>query len=276
MISHRTIGKKTPSLPMNQSYKTMNRYFLLLISLVLFSCSKNGDSTLTKNQAFSAECLKSAEPMNFDQTCYFDSTYHCDLIEYPDEIPISDENREWLKAFCLNDFDRIFFHDEDGNETYLEIAEKRFMTMRQNIGIDTCAGERLSVYCVKTEFANVEIRVPIASMTINLGIRNNFNVQDNGKIISSVVVEAYTLDASIQPVRYISHLNVIPEFDNSLLQEFSPEMDILDKTFEEVYTSNNTNLFVSPNPDALKIFYNKEFGIVSFIDNNGTQWVLND
>ncbi len=254
----------------------MNRYLLLLISLILFSCSKKEEAPLSKNQVLSAECLKSAEPISFDPTCYFDSTYHCELIEYQNEIPISDENKEWLKAFCLNDFDRIFFHDEDGNETYLEIAEKRYMKMRQNIGVDTCAGERLSVYCVKTERASVEIRVPIASMTINLGIRNNLNVEENRKIVSNVVIEAYSIVSSIQSTQFINHFNIIPDFDNSFLQEFFPEIDILDKTFEEVYTSSDTNIILPSNPDALKIFYNKEFGIVSFIDNNGTQWVLND
>ena len=254
----------------------MNRYLLLFISLTLFSCSKNEETPLTKNQELLAECFKDMVPISFIQGCNFDSTFHCELTEYQDEIPISDEDREWLKTFCLNDFDKIFFHDEDGNETYLEIAEKRFLTTYRTVGIDTCADGRFNAFCVKTEQANVEIRVPVASMTFNLVIRNNLNVEENEKIVSNVMIEAYSIVSSIQSTKFINHLNIIPDFDNSFLQEFFPEIDILDKTFEEVYTSSDTNIIIPSNPDALKIFYNKEFGIVSFIDNNGTQWVLND
>ena len=57
-------------------------------------------------------------------------------------------------------------------------------------------------------------------------------------------------------------------------QNFFSEIDILDRRFTDVYTSLGN--FGSPGPDALQIFYNKEFGIVSFIDNNGIQWVLNE
>lgn len=254
----------------------MNRYLLLLVSLILFSCSKDEDSTLSKNQVLSAECFKDIVPTGFSQGCSSDSIYHCEVTEYQDEIPISNEDREWLKIFCLNDFDKIYFHDEEGNETFLEIAEKRFLTMYRTVGIDTCADGRFRAFCVKTEQAQVEIRVPIASTTFNLGIRNNLNVQENGDIVSNVMIEAYTINSFLQSTLFINHLNVIPEAEFSFGQEFFSEIEILDKTFNNVYTSNDSNLLISRHPDAIKIFYNKEFGIVSFIDNNGTQWVLND
>ena len=262
---------------MNNKNDKMKRFILLLTLPLFFACKKEGDKQLSKNQSLSAECFKEMEPTDFEQSCYFDSTYHCEQIVSQDFIPISDDDREWLKLFCLDNFDRIYFHDENDNETYLEISNKRFLTTFNNVGMGSCNDGRLKVTCVETEFANVEIRVPAASMTINVGIRNNFDVLPNGKIESFVAVEAYTFNSTAQQSnQFIYHLNAIPEFGAGLAQEFFPEIEILGKTFEEVYTSDDSNPIITRNPDALKIFYNKEFGIVSFVDNNATQWVLND
>ena len=52
---------------------------------------------------------------------------------------------------------------------------------------------------------------------------------------------------------------------------FFEELEILGKKFENVYTYENVF-----DPDAVKMFYNQKYGIVSFIDKTGKQWVIND
>ncbi|MEZ4888767.1 MAG: hypothetical protein R3E32_28835 [Chitinophagales bacterium] len=49
--------------------------------------------------------------------------------------------------------------------------------------------------------------------------------------------------------------------------QYLPEIEILGKTFFEVYThEEDLKGFYT------KIYYNKEFGIVSFVDETGMQW----
>ncbi len=260
----------------------MKQFLLLLTLPVFFACSKDNPqvSNLSKNQTLSAACLKSEVPVDFNPQCYFDSTRSCELVDVQEFFPFSDDNKEWLKTFCLNDFDRIFFHDEDGNETFLEISRNDYSTTRTTIQSGACQTnpDQLKTYCIRTERASVEIRVPIASLSFNLSIRNIFDVDEFGKIEPSIVLEAITFEFSNVPgeSKFINHLGILTDSESQFAQEFFPKIDILGKTFTNVYSSENGNIFVPSDPDALKIFYNKEFGIVSFIDNNATQWVLND
>lgn len=254
----------------------MNRYLPFLIVILFFSCSKENNGPLSRNQALSADCLIEAEPNDFFNECIFDTTFTCEVIELPDFFPISDDNKEWLKAFCLNNFDRIFFHNAEGEETFIEISNTIYNT-NQLVAFDSCDNDvtRRTQYCATSEIASVEMRVPIASLTFDLTISNSLSLQSTGEFETLINIQANTFDFSDQnnPI-FINHMRINPSLNFVSTQNFSSEIDILDRRFTDVYTSIGN--FGSPDPDALQIFYNKEFGIVSFIDNNDTQWVLNE
>jgi len=260
----------------------MKRFLLFLILPLFFACKKNDQPVnLTTNQTFSADCLKEAKSEDtFRGTCFFDSIRHCELIEIPDKFLLTDENKEWLKPFCLNDFDKIFFHNEAGEETYLEVTGRSFLDIKSGAIFPECPNDttRFVSYCMRSEIATVDFRVPIAKTTFVLELTNRFGGSISSDIQQSLGLRAYTFNSSGSSALFplIHHLNIQPENQNSIFQTFFPEIEILGKTFDNVYSSNDGNSIITSNPDALQFFYNKEFGIVSFIDNNGTQWVLND
>ena len=260
----------------------MKRFILLLTLPLFFACSKDEPqaSNLSKNQTLSADCLKDEMPLdNGLNQCSLDTSFSCEVIEVQEPHFLSDEDKDWLKAYCLNDFDKIFFHDEDGNETYLEVSMHRYNTVTTTAFGNRCVDdpEKLKAYCIKTDNATVEFRVPIAALSFEMRIRKNFNVDEFEIIEPSLYIEAVTFDfADPDKFKIINHFGALVDEELLGFQRFFPEIDILGKTFKEVYSSNETNVLFPIDPDALKIFYNKEFGIVSFIDNNNTQWVLND
>lgn len=260
----------------------MKRLLLLLALPLFFACSKeeSQSSNLSKNQTLSADCLKDEMPFDIGPSqCGFDTSFFCEVIEVQEPYFLSDEDKEWLKAYCLNDFDKIFFHDEEGNETYLEASSHRYSTITTNALGNGCVDdpEKSKTYCIKSDNARVEFRVPIAALSFELSIRNNFSVDEFETIEPSLYIEAVTYNFSNPDnFRIINHFGASVDDNRRSFQIFFPEIDILGRTFKEVYSSNDTNVFPPIDPDALKIFYNKEFGIVSFIDNNNTQWVLNE
>ncbi|MGB0930437.1 MAG: hypothetical protein ACPGVB_06665 [Chitinophagales bacterium] len=65
------------------------------------------------------------------------------------------------------------------------------------------------------------------------------------------------------PFNWENHNQSLPYYDFQYL----PKIEILGKTFFEVYThEEDLNGFYT------KIYYNKEYGIVSFVDEMGVQW----
>lgn len=260
----------------------MNRYLLILFLPFIFSCSKNDTSLISKNPILSADCLKEATSIDLSLSkCPFDtSNYICEVIEIQEFFPLENDEKEWLKTFCLDDFSKIFFHDSLGNETFIEITENSFNSVNANALFGECDNQprRSKSYCFKAEVAYSQIRIPIASMSFRLGISNFFSVNQEGEITSKLIIDAYTFENSFDIIgeKNFSHLVFAPEDRIALGHEIFPELTIIDKTFENVHSSNDNNQLNPRNPNALKIFYNKEFGIVSFIDKDGIQWVLND
>ena len=257
----------------------MNRYLLLLIAIfLLFSCSKDTsvNRPLTANQMFSSDCFEEAEPTSIASQCIVDTTTYCQIVEIQESFPFSDDEKEWLKSFCLNTFDKIFFHNENGEEIFMEIDSKGYFTNTSLRAFENCSDDRLRAYCVQIEQANVGFWIPDLTTTFDLNLTKIFEGEYPDDLRSSLALWAFTIsepNVINNQFSLTTHLNIDVSLESNISQEFFDEITILDRTFQNVFTSKDV-ILISPN--TLKFFYNKEFGIVSFIDNNGTQWVLND
>lgn len=257
----------------------MNRYLLILVLSVFFSCSKDGVKDpenidafeLSKNPYFSSDCLIGEVAENITggscKDSNIDSSQVCELISIEERNTIENESKEWFKFYCTEKSDKIYYHDSDENETYFEFLDNGYF-IAFSYRLLECPDDPLKklMACTESERAYVNFYSPHLQKEFNLNVKENYRLDEFQITEKYPQIDLYTYNAP----NSIKHFSFAPKVVKSS-DTFFDQIEIHGKVFFDVYTFEDR-----PNPEAIQFFYNKEFGIVSFIDNNGTQWVLND
>ncbi|MEZ4888765.1 MAG: hypothetical protein R3E32_28825 [Chitinophagales bacterium] len=250
------------------------KYLLLfaVFLLVLVSCKKEENAPI-RNHEF-GNCLKDEEPLYFEE-CILpesDSIEYCEII-YPNAIlPLSNVASDLLPYYCCEIGDKIPFINQMNESVDFSISAKLRRPLSVNQLEDCELDPTLKkINCVNYESVWFQIDSDLTDSGIVLYLLptyvNEFlKFQELGEhlIIFNRFVRGIQRDLFIIPAD-LNNLNSSLSYNFQYL----PEIEILGKTYFEVYThEEDLKGFYT------KIYYNKEFGIVSFVDETGVQWRL--
>jgi len=248
-------------------YLLLSAFFLL----ALVSCQKE-ESPPIRNHEF-GNCLKDEEPL-FPEGCnVFDSqtSQFCEVVHSPYIFSLSETAGDWLPYYCCEKGDTIPYLNQQGKKVHLSILGKsRSKTGIQVIGTCESDSSKNKIRCRNFEKAIIYIESALSEQVLVLHLWPDFETDSLESLKLGAHLNIYNDTRRTNnnvfsfPVDWI---NLTKPFPHNF--EYLPEIKILGKTFFEVYThEEGLNGFYT------KIYYNKEFGMVSFVDETGVQWRL--
>ncbi len=246
-----------------------------MLATFLFSC---GENDKTKNREFE-NCLKDEIVKdNGIKNCDLfplDSSKFCDIV-HPDTIlRLTEYQKGWLPYFCCNLGEEIYYVDKDENETSFVILNKEFFINKVlKSSQDTCPDNNLRkiYYCFDFEDASVNVYSDLLNIEFHIVLEPDFssitakinkswavlNINSYVKIDSNYKIKTHLFTLLGNDYNDKPYIGFSKHFD---------EINILGRTFYDVYNYENPR-----DEDYREIYYNSDYGIVSFIDKSGKQW----
>ena len=237
--------------------------------LCIVSCKKE-DNAPIRNHEF-GNCLKDEEPLSSEGCNVFElqTSQYCEVIHSPHIFSLSETAGDWLPYYCCEKGDTIPYLNQQGKKINLSILGKsRSKTGIQVIGKCESDSSKNIIRCSNFEKAIIYIESALSEQVLNLHLWPDFEADSLESLKLGAHLNIYN-DAG----RTNNHIFSFPVDWTNLTKpipydyQYIPEIEILGKTFFEVYThEEELKGFYT------KIYYNKEFGIVSFVDETGVQW----
>lgn len=265
------------------------KYFLvsLIFLLVLVSCEKEEESPIRVVFEL-GKCFNGTVSGNFtveQDASNFDENLSCGQVFSDTHFPLSEEACSWLLNYCCEEDKEVQFINSDGDNSFLFIDERKPVLMNAPIEVpcENQSDKKLTYYHY-FEIATVRLGTSLSDEMLSLEVW-----PDRENILSDAPKLGAYMDINIYESSFLGHNNTdrsnsneiyYPRFtipiDRANLSlpfrydfQYLPEIEILGKTFYKVYThEEELEGFYT------KIYYNKEFGIVSFVDETGEQWRL--
>lgn len=235
------------------------------VIFILFACDNDLDEVLEESN-----CLEELIPIdNSISNCFtndLDTTRYCEQISLEQVFKLSNEAMTWLSYYCNPIEDKFYFVDENNQETFFELTDKEFEIRRQVFnGFDNCEDgtDRYRLYCANEENLKTKLFSELLNIEIEIQLTTAFErpfedlkhgielyIRDENKILFHTIIE----EGSLDPLISSNHLHF-------------EEIEILDETYFDVFSYKSVI-----DTSNIQFFYNKDLGIVSFIDQFNNQW----
>lgn len=250
----------------------MNFYnkWVFFCSLLIFTACCDDDK-LT-NFEF-PNCSFDFEPKdNTSDQCFnhvLDSLAFCELIDVDEYFYLPITHREWMPYHCLSVGSQIPYINSKNEETFLIVQklDKGIYSGRFN-GFDDCDlnDDRHRIYCINREVMTAVLSSDLLGHSLSLILEVEFNrpfelPPKTGAIlnINGNNISHFTAFVETNELENIQAGNLI----------FEEEFNILGESFMNVHTFENV-----VHDSFVQIYYNKEYGIIGFIDYAGELWKI--
>ncbi|MBP6680030.1 MAG: hypothetical protein KA166_02495 [Saprospiraceae bacterium] len=186
---------------------------------------------------------------------------NCVPTEVSGEFYLIERARKFLPQSCLTIGDKIFYENPEGDILGFTIVSKDHELVRSSyLSIPPCVD--MPDYCFKSEIYTLVMKSEDDQYNLSITLQ----VYVRGAPSSWIQRDGMHIKDLNLPGANIFFLSLYEEFPSS--NEYYQSYEVFGKTFTNVYSVEPPNT----HEDAIKIFYNSEFGMVSFIDGEGIEW----
>ncbi len=234
--------------------------FFTILSIAIFvfsSCCKNNNEENSNRDYLDCVVLDDKEiKINFLCDNEFDTSQYCENIIIESPYRFTENERGWLPNYCGGINQRLYFENDDGQETYFTIVdhEHKISTLHRQ-GVVPCENDsnKVKTYCYYQERAQVKFHSELINEEFSFSLRIHFTELDDGFESKTYV--------GIDLAQSGTHYDIIekespPESEN--IQYFD-ELYLINEEFSKVYM-----LKKSIYGKQVDFYYNKEYGIVGF------------
>ncbi|MEO1516901.1 MAG: hypothetical protein AAFV95_17900 [Bacteroidota bacterium] len=250
---------------------------LLLLSLMASACFDDDDFT-SPSDPKQSDCQQDSsdydpvpfraanhridEKYVFRDTSCISPTSACDLIEVPDTFYLIDRARNFLPQSKLSIGEKISYVNNKGAFLHFEIVEKDH-AISKSYFTNPCVTGQGDGYCFFGE--RYQLRMNSHDCKYQLKIRNNVFVRldslGNFRQLDGMAIFDETYRNGNTGIFYL------PLYDNARIEaEYYPSYSLNGDEFAEVYKMEQY--------DKMKVFYNQEYGLVGFIDEENVEWKI--
>lgn len=248
----------------------MRLCILLFTILLVFGCTK--EFVQTHSFPVDEHCLTDLNLVTSHSSCSpeeFDTSYYCGVKDTGFEFSFEENQKFWLPAFCCDIGDEIIFTNGKRKVTSIIVKNKYYVACNTYTVSSHCDDgfDKWFKYCYKTEEAYVDFSS--SELGFDFRIILNFDIRDidSEDPNSNISVSIYELDQSGHHVNTFLSNNMEREINDDF-HKFHKVMNIHGESFENVHSSTFFDL------SSVEMFYNKDYGLLSFIDQSGTQWSI--
>lgn len=199
----------------------------------------------------------------------WDSTEFCEIIVVNEHYLLPMNHREWMPYYCLNVGDAIPYINSVNEETYLVVENlDRGLYSGGFNGFDDCGlnDGRHRIYCVNWEIMSTQLSSELLGHDFQIKLEVEFNRPFEIPLRTGAILNIRGNN--------ISHFTAFVEpgdLENIQAENFifDEEIELLGEVFLDVHTFKNV-----VQDSFVQFYYNKEFGVIGFVDYNNELWKL--
>ena len=236
---------------------TNSLYISLISSLFFLSCNTEEIIPFTPSGCIIDYELEDRT----DQPCTIHSQ-NCVPTEVPGNFYLIERARKFLPQSCLEIGDKVFYENAAGDHVGFVITSKDHALIRSSY-LSTPPCVDMPDYCFRSEIYTLGMKSDDGlyhlSITLQVFVRGNETnwIQRDGMNIQ---------DLNLPGSANIFFLSLYIAMPSS--NEYYQDYEVLGRTFKDVYSVEPSNT----NDRAIKVFYNSDYGMVSFIDGDNVEW----
>jgi hypothetical protein len=191
-------------------------------------------------------------------------TQNCTPIEVEGEFFFVENARKYLPQSCLEIGDKLFFENEEGAYLPFVITSKDHAMVRSTYAsIPPCGS--MPQYCFRSEYYSLEMKSDDSKYHLEITLE----VYVRGSPLQWIQRDGmYIRDHKLSSLASIFYLSLYGQVSSA--NEFYPTYQHGGRVFYDVYSVEPPN----NDDNAIKIFYNSDYGMVAFIDGENMHWTL--
>lgn len=261
--------------------------YIVLLTFAALICACDSNIELTPNTIFGS-CLQEEQVSDFsiqerleESNFQLDSTIFCEQTDVDTPFLLSEEDKEWLPQYCLEEGDMIYYSN-GREEVGFRLEEKthnlRFQVYRQ----DTCELDgRNKLYHTKQEEATLLFYSDDLSMSLGALVKADISFDTSFPTSATSSIGFYSSTA--QDSFGVWVVREIPKNGDTFFStngEYHEEINLNGRIFYDVYEQTDTYFTGGTRTSSYLggisvLYYNKDFSVVGFSDNDDVLWVIN-
>lgn len=201
--------------------------------------------------------------------------YFCD-VEFLGKYQLEESSKLFQPQYCEAIGNKITYKNDKGTLLDLAVYQKGYgETNVIHNSFVPCAGDtnKYKGYCIDYQQLWISLRSDQTGLDISMYVLtapdyDNAAAKHVGDFLK--ITRKKSANAFWQDFYAVINRRSL-SYDKTELQEYYPEIELLGRKFTEVI-SNDISLFVDPKP--YKYYFNKEVGLIGFVDSAGVLWVI--
>lgn len=251
----------------------MNKIFIFcLFAALFFSCKKKDDPEPGN------PCAGFVETPVFMTSCdnFPDTKYFCS-IEFVGNFQLEESSKAYQPQYCEPVGKSIRYRNEKGEAIELKIDDKAYQ--KSNVvysTVSTCPGDSTKTvgYCIDFEQLQVGLREPTDKLDLTISILTKPDLRNPGPGNAGdfLVITRQKNNNLFSEASFVLNKRTL-SYEEDFNQAHLDQIELLGKTYTDVLT-NDITLFANPKP--YKYYFNKETGLIGFVNSDGVLWVIEE
>lgn len=249
----------------------MNKIFIFcLLATVVFSC-KNKNDVEPGNP-----CVGAVETPSFHLTCSDDRSGEpfCE-VEFIGDFRLEESSKAYQAQYCEPVGKIVRYKNVNGEVIELKIEEKSYQKSNAIYGVvPGCMGDSSKPvgYCIDFERLEIKMKSDSAGLDLTLSVQTRPDLQNPGqrRVGDILVVTRRLGNNAFAVVSFVVNKRTLG-YEEEFNQEHLDQIVLLGKSYSDLIT-NDITLFTDPKP--YKYYFNKEVGMIGFVDQTGVLWVI--
>ncbi len=248
---------------------------LIIIFLITFLFLACDDDDQQSNPIIWENCLlnESLDTLTYRVQCtLFSADLFCDSIVYNNSIPMTPSTLAWMPYYCATIGDRIYFKNEKGKFDFARVINKEYREVGVSYAEKECPDSIGNLlHCEVRQRTIIELDIQ--------PLNRSFSIELEGPGYSSYSNEEnsfFRLWSRDEDDNHRNHGGFQLDSTGSLEEggEYIPDiiherLSIGGYSFSDVVEL----IGIDSEPEKNNFFYSKHYGIVSFTDDDGEQWI---
>lgn len=252
----------------------MNKIFILcLLATLVFSCKNNDEAALGN------PCAGVVESPDWLITCYTDrgiEPHYCSIV-FVGDFELEEISKAYQPQYCEPSGKTVRYKNVSGGIIDFKIMGKAYQKANAIYsGAPGCKGDssKFVGYCIDYERLDLRMKSDSPDLDLSLSIQTQPDLRNPGpgRVGDFLVITRKLSAGAFAPTSFVINKRTL-SYEEEMNQVFLKKVELSGNTYLEVLTNDIT---FSADPKPYKYYFNRDVGLIGFVDPSGTLWIIEE